>query len=305
MVRRTVAFAEAVFTGETTVEGVIARRAAGVAEAADSAAVAAIPVLVDPRAVCRAELMPAVLVDAIMAKVNAGSRIDDAPLVVALGSGFEASMDCHAVVETNRGHDLGRVIWQGPAEPDTKTPGEIGGYKGARVLREPAEGFVHADVGIGDWVREGHVIARIDGVPIVAPFDGMLPRYRPPHGAGPHRHEDRRLGRTRRASILLYHLGQVAGDCTGMCGGHSLNAHDLVNSLSEVSENLGVILRPKWARNATFEIFRNLGGHAATEKWVANLTSEVFRNLGGLFWSAAHLSSSCRTLARRLRCALQ
>ena len=82
-----------------------------------------------------------------MAKVNTGTHIDDAPLVVALGPGFEAGKDCHAVVETNRGHDLGRVIWQGPAEPDTKTPGEIGGYKGARVLRAPADGFVHADVG--------------------------------------------------------------------------------------------------------------------------------------------------------------
>lgn len=174
VVRRTVAFAEAVFAGETTVEGVTARRAAGVAEARALLGRRLIPVLVDPLVACRAELQPAVCVDAIMAKVNTGTRIDDAPLVVALGPGFEAGKDCHAVVETNRGHDLGRVIWQGPAEPDTKTPGEIGGYKGARVLRAPADGFVHADVGIGDWVREGHVIARINGVPIVASFDGML-----------------------------------------------------------------------------------------------------------------------------------
>ena len=174
VVRRTVAFAEAVFAGETTVEGVTARRAAGVAEARALLGQRVIPVLVDPLAGCRAELQPAVLVDAIMAKVNTGTHIDDAPLVVALGPGFEAGKDCHAVVETNRGHDLGRVIWQGPAEPDTKTPGEVGGYQGARVLRAPADGFVHADVGIGDTVREGHVIARVDGVPIVAPFDGLF-----------------------------------------------------------------------------------------------------------------------------------
>ena len=130
--------------------------------------------LVDPLAACRAELQPAVRVDAIMAKVNTGTPIDDAPLVVALGPGFEAGKDCHAVVETNRGHDLGRVIWQGPAEPDTKTPGEVGGYKGARVLRAPADGYVHAHVGIGDTVQEGHVIAHIDGAPIVAPFNGVL-----------------------------------------------------------------------------------------------------------------------------------
>lgn len=174
VVRRTVSFAEAVFAGETFVQGTLARRAANVNQARDLLAEGVIPVLVDPLTVCRHDLQPAVLVDAIMAKVNTGAVIDDAPLVIALGPGFTAGRDCHAVIETNRGHDLGRVIWQGEAEPDTKTPGEVGGYKGARVLRAPADGHIHAHAAIGDRVQEGAVIAHIDGAPMVAPFTGVL-----------------------------------------------------------------------------------------------------------------------------------
>jgi xanthine dehydrogenase accessory factor len=174
VVRRTVSFAEAVFAGQATVDGVTARRAADVAEARRLLAEGVIPVLVDPAAACRSELQPAALLDAIMAKVNTGTAIDDAPLVLALGPGFVAGQDCHAVIETNRGHDLGRVIWQGAAEPDTKTPGEVGGYKGARVLRAPAGGHVHARAAIGDTVQEGEVVAHIDGAPVVAPFSGVL-----------------------------------------------------------------------------------------------------------------------------------
>lgn len=174
VVRRTVSFAEAVFAGQAVVEGVTAQRAADVAEARRLLAEGVIPVMVDPAAACRAGLQPAVMLDAIMAKVNTGTTLADAPLVLALGPGFVAGRDCHAVIETNRGHDLGRVIWQGAAEPDTRTPGEVGGYKGARVLRAPADGHVHAHAAIGDVVQEGHVIAHIDGAPIVAPFDGVL-----------------------------------------------------------------------------------------------------------------------------------
>lgn len=174
VVRRTVAFAEAVYSGETFVQGTQARLAASTAEARLLVAQDIIPVLVDPTAACRAELQPAVIVDAIMAKVNTGTTSDDAPLVVALGPGFTAGLDCHAVVETNRGHDLGRVLWQGPAEPDTRLPGEVGGYRGARVLRSPADGFVHGHVAIGSIVEEGQIIAHIDGIPIAAPFGGVL-----------------------------------------------------------------------------------------------------------------------------------
>lgn len=174
VVRRTVAFAQAIFDGRTTVQGVTARLVGDVAQARQLLAEGVIPVLVDPEAACRADLQPTVLVDGIMAKVNTGTRIDDAPLVVALGPGFEAGKDCHAVIETNRGHDLGRVIWRGPAEPDTKIPGEVGGYRAARVLRAPADGHVHAYLAIGDQAKEGQIIAEVDSMPIVAPFNGVL-----------------------------------------------------------------------------------------------------------------------------------
>ena len=185
-----------------------------------------------------------------MAKVNTGTHIDDAPLVVALGPGFEAGRDCHAVVKTNRGHDLGRVIWQGPAEPDTKTPGEIGGYKGARVLRAPADGFLRANVAIGDWVREGHVIARIDGVPIVAPFDGMLRGI--VHPTVPV-HTGMKIGDLDGAGtpLLFYDFGQVAGDCRGSVGGYSYLAYGVRKAesvLVRLTERVGGnIMAFEWA----------------------------------------------------------
>lgn len=174
VVRRTVAFAEAVFNGETRVEGITAQLANSAEAARALLAQQIIPVLIDPAASCRSELAPPVVVDAIMAKVNTGTTQQDAPLVVALGPGFTAGQDCHVVVETNRGHDLGRAIWHGSAEPDTKTPGEVGGYKGARVLRAPADGFVQCRAAIGDTLLEGEVFAQVDGVPLAAPFKGVL-----------------------------------------------------------------------------------------------------------------------------------
>ena len=174
VVRRTVSFAEAVFVGHTTVEGVTAVRVTDLAAAHRALAAGHIPVLVDAAAACRAELRPAALVDAIMAKANTGTALTDAPRVIALGPGFSAGVDCHAVIETNRGHDLGRVIWQGTAEPDTHTPGEIGGQRGARVVRAPADGYVHSRAAIGDLLRAGEVFAEVNGVPLVAPFNGVL-----------------------------------------------------------------------------------------------------------------------------------
>lgn len=174
VVRRTVSFAEAVFIGRATVEGVTAVLAADVDAARRVLAAGDIPVLVDPPAACRHVLQPAALVDAIMAKVNTDTTLLDTPRVVALGPGFTAGVDCHAVVETNRGHDLGRVIWQGAAEPDSKTPGEVGGYRGARVLRAPADGYVLGHAQIGDTLHEGEVVAEVNGVPLIAPFTGVL-----------------------------------------------------------------------------------------------------------------------------------
>jgi xanthine dehydrogenase accessory factor len=115
-----------------------------------------------------------VLVDAIMAKRNTGTTLGDAPLVLALGPGFTAGVDCHAVIETNRGHCLGRVITEGSAEPDTGRPGVIGGKSDERILRAPLEGAVEALATIGDRVDVGDVVARVGGHEVRAGTAGVL-----------------------------------------------------------------------------------------------------------------------------------
>jgi xanthine dehydrogenase accessory factor len=174
MVRRTVSFSEAVYKGSMVVEGVEAVRVVDCPQALQVIAVGKIPVLVDPPAACRCELHPAVLIDAIMAKQNIGTGINDAPLVIALGPGFTAGVDCHAVVETNRGHRLGRVIDSGSAEPNTGQPGEVGGKAAERLLRAPVDGVVETVSFIGDMVKAGQIVARVGGVPVQAEIHGVL-----------------------------------------------------------------------------------------------------------------------------------
>lgn len=172
-VRRTVAFAQAAYDGATTVEDVTAR----LAELADVHATLAggdIPVVLDPHGWAIRALLPDVVIDARMAKRNLGTTLNDAPLVVALGPGFVAGEDCHAVVETNRGHDLGRVIWAGSAEPDTGVPGRLGGVDAERVLRAPADGVLTAVRDIGEIIRAGEVVAIVGDTEVVASIDGVL-----------------------------------------------------------------------------------------------------------------------------------
>lgn len=174
VVRRAVAFAEAVYAGETQVEGIVARRAESADQVPALFAQGVIPVFVDPEGRLVSVLRPQVLVDGVMAKRNTGTRISDAPLVVALGPGFTAGVDCHAVIETNRGHNLGRVLWKGTAEPDTKEPAPVAGFRAQRVLRAPCDGVLRAHKAIGDWVKAGEVVAQVGDCEIVAPFDGFL-----------------------------------------------------------------------------------------------------------------------------------
>lgn len=174
VVRRTVALATAVPAGEVTVEGVTASRVDSAATAAERAGTGIVPVLVDPDGVAIEVCRPAVVVDARMAKRNVDTRRDDAPLVVALGPGFTAGVDCDAVVETNRGHLLGRVYWSGTAEPNTGIPGIVKGYGAERVLRAPVAGTVTTHRHIGDHVDEGELVASVEGEPVRAPFPGVL-----------------------------------------------------------------------------------------------------------------------------------
>ena len=173
-VRRTVAFSQCMYDGTAAVEGLTARRASGKAEALAALARGEIPVLCDPGAEIRRELPFDALVDAILAKRNLGTAITDAPIVLALGPGFTAGVDCHGVVETKRGHDLGRLILEGSAIPNTGVPGDIGGYTEERIIRAPADGLFEPLAAIGDRVEEGAPVARVAGSVACARLTGVV-----------------------------------------------------------------------------------------------------------------------------------
>jgi xanthine dehydrogenase accessory factor len=173
-VRRTVAFSEAIYAGEVEVEGLRARKIKDCNEIPQAWNDGVVPVLVDPWADVIQRLHPAVVVDAIIAKRNLGTRISDAPVVIGLGPGFEAGVDVHAVVETNRGHHLGRVFWHGSAEPNTGVPGEIAGHGVQRLLRAPSAGYFRGERAIGDRVEAGEVVCRVDQTPVKAGIAGVL-----------------------------------------------------------------------------------------------------------------------------------
>lgn len=172
-IRRTVTFSQAITQGETTVEGITARQAtcSTISSILDRGE---IPVLADPECACRKTIHPDVLVDAILAKKNLGTAITDAPVVIAVGPGFTAGVDCHAVVETMRGHYLGRVIWDGPALPNTNIPGLIGGYAGERVLRAPADGIFRQVLEIGAAVEIGDIAGWVGEHPMRCTIAGTL-----------------------------------------------------------------------------------------------------------------------------------
>jgi xanthine dehydrogenase accessory factor len=174
VVRRGVAFAEAVYAGAATVEGLEARLLESPAQVADVLRAGKIPVLIDPEASVVAHLQPAVVIDAIIAKRNLGTRITDAPLVIGLGPGFTAGVDVHAVIETNRGPNLGRVLWSGCAEPNTGVPAFANGHGSERVLRSPATGILTTGIEIGDFVKQGDLLAVVEGQPVTAPFTGRV-----------------------------------------------------------------------------------------------------------------------------------
>lgn len=173
-IRRTVCFSEAVGLGSCTVEGVTAQRIENLEEISALLERGIIPVLVDPAGDCIGALHPDVVVDAILAKRNLGTTLDMAPTVVAVGPGFTAGVDCHAAVETMRGHDLGRVLYEGSPRPNTNIPGLIGGFAGERVLRAPADGVFTGARKIGDMVRAGDTVGYVAGVPMTATIDGVL-----------------------------------------------------------------------------------------------------------------------------------
>ncbi len=173
-VRRLVSFSEAVTLGVVSVEGIRAKKITADDAGDPWRRDGVIPVLVDPGGKSISRLRPDVVIDAILAKRNIGTSIDDADLVIGLGPGFTAGKDVHCVIETMRGHGLGRVIYSGAALADTGVPGSIGGYTSERLLRAPKDGCFVTDHDIGDRVNRGEQVATVDGAPVVAQIPGVL-----------------------------------------------------------------------------------------------------------------------------------
>ena len=174
-VRREVTFSEAIYEGEKEVEGVRAKLISEPEEIESLWKQACIPILVDPDGKkTKSFLKPDVLIDAIMAKKNLGTQMNDAPLVIGLGPGFTVGKDIHIAVETNRGQNLGRMILNGTAEPDTGIPGEVGGYTIERLLRTMKKGVFHPQKSIGERVNKGAVVAVVDDFPVIAKISGVM-----------------------------------------------------------------------------------------------------------------------------------
>ena len=177
-IRRNVAFCEAVYQGIQTVEDMTCHLAESVEQAQQFLAEGKLTVLVDPAGESIRELKPLAVVDGILAKKNLGTSRDMAPITVALGPGFVAGQDVDAVIETKRGHNLGRVLWNGSAAPNTGIPGIIGGYGKERVIHCPAAGILRNVKKITDTVSKGDVIALVETetgtVPVEATLDGIL-----------------------------------------------------------------------------------------------------------------------------------
>ena len=177
-IRRNVAFCEAVYQGTQTVEDMTCHLAASLEQAEELLEAGKLAVLVDPAGKSIPRLKPLAVVDAILAKKNLGTNRNMAPITVALGPGFTAGEDVDAVIETKRGHNLGRVLWEGAAAPNTGIPGIIGGYGKERVIHSPAKGILRNVKSITDRVSKGQVIAVVETeaglVSVEATLDGIL-----------------------------------------------------------------------------------------------------------------------------------
>lgn len=174
VVRRSVSFAEAVYCGSCTVEGVTAHKVKNIPEAKQVLKSDCIPIFVDPNCQKATMLRPFVMIDATIAKRNLGTQISDAPVVIGLGPGFTAGQDVHAVVETNRGHYMGRVIFQGSAQPNTGTPGPVKGYTTERLLRAPQDGVFVPCAALNTQVKAGNIIGFVENTPVKAAITGVL-----------------------------------------------------------------------------------------------------------------------------------
>lgn len=173
-VRREVAFSEAIFDSEKEVEGITAKRVESPDHIQEVWKEEKIPILTDPEVTVKDFIKPDVLIDATLAKKNLGTKITDAPLVIGLGPGFHAGRDVHLVIETNRGHNLGRIFANGEAEPNTGIPGSIDGYTEERVIRAPKDGKFKALKKIGEGVMADGKVGMIGNVEVRSRIAGVI-----------------------------------------------------------------------------------------------------------------------------------
>lgn len=173
-IRRSVALCEAVYDGIAKVEDVTCCRLDNTDQLEDCWKAGNVPLLIDPKSDTISKIKPSAVVDAILAKRNTGTSMEMAEITIALGPGFCAGKDVHVVIETTRGHDLGRLILQGSAKPNTGIPGEICGKSAERVLRAPCSGTIVAKRQIGEVVKQNEVLFTVDAQEVCAPFDGLI-----------------------------------------------------------------------------------------------------------------------------------
>lgn len=173
-VRRYVCYAEAVYEGEVSISGVTAKRVDAPNSAKEMLDAGIVPVLIDPNAASLKIFKPSILIDGRLLKRNIDTLINMAPVVIGLGPGFVARENCHAAVETNRGDNLGKVIYRGNPEADTGIPAPIEGITIDRVLRAPANGILQCCHHIGDFVKHGDRIANVAGLPVLCRINGVI-----------------------------------------------------------------------------------------------------------------------------------
>ena len=173
-IRRTVSFCNAVFENEMEVEGIKCRLAKNIDEIKRIFEDGDVPLIIDEKCEILDEIKPIALIDAIIAKKNIGTNKNMAPITIALGPGFYAGKDVDAVIETKRGHNLGRIIYEGYAAKNTGIPGDIKGYSKERVIHSPAEGVINNISHIADYVEKGQIIAKVGSENVYASLSGIL-----------------------------------------------------------------------------------------------------------------------------------
>jgi len=173
-IRRKVSFSEAIYNKRVNIEGINGVLATEIHEISKIIEEGSIPIYIDEKGVAIEGFKPLAVVDSILAKVNLGTHREMAPITIGIGPGFEAGCDVDLVIESKRGHHLGKVIYEGKAEEDTGIPSETNGYRNERVLRSPADGVVKVFFEIGDYIKEGEKVCEVGNIEVTAQITGIL-----------------------------------------------------------------------------------------------------------------------------------